>query len=258
MIIFHTLQNPATRLSRSGVYFLIPVICSCHLSTLSSRHGVSRDPEGFACYYWRCAYGVATRFWTAPRLSAEVQARSTMCQTSISPYTRGNLPCSSRQRDPSRSIPVHTGKPKMYSRDACQKQGLSPYTRGNPRCTRGCLPETRSIPVHTGKPNVEGAVIKFKRVYPRTHGETVMGDPQLKEFQGLSPYTRGNHEPMTEKRAARWSIPVHTGKPFWHRWRRDAGSIPVHTGKPVSGRGIRASGEVYPRTHGETHLHLFQ
>ena len=137
------------------------MICSCHLSTLSSRHGVSRDPEGFACYYWRCAYGVATRFWTAPRLSAEVQARSTMCQTSISPYTRGNLLPHKRQR----GIPVHTGKPVL----PWDIRGVYPRTHGE------TLPSQRYF-------------ARLRRVYPRTHGET---SSTTVNVRGVYPRTHG-------------------------------------------------------------------
>ncbi len=154
-----------------------------------------------------------------------------------------------------RSIPVHTGKPYcrffsclydgVYPRthgetellweEPGSETGLSPYTRGNQHCPRYRPLLRRSIPVHTGKPIERVDRIGRREVYPRTHGETSRSGLAWPCDQGLSPYTRGNHNDTSACSTLLWSIPVHTGKP-----RSIAFSRPI--------------GQVYPRTHGETHL----
>ena len=54
-----------------------------------------------------------------------------------------------------------------------QDTGLSPYTRGNLYHTLAHHNSPRSIPVHTGKPSIGFGIYPKKKVYPRTHGETV-------------------------------------------------------------------------------------
>ena len=90
----------------------------------------------------------------------------------LSPPTRGSRSGRSVHRGRLRSIPAHTGKPRLDGRrfrqvavyprphgeaglvavDPLRDRGLSPPTRGSPlrRHRRG--PPSRSIPAHTGKP----------------------------------------------------------------------------------------------------------
>ena len=70
-------------------------------------------------------------------------------------------------------------------------------------------------------------------VYPRTHGETILGIHTPQTIHGLSPYTRGN------PKGAEKTI-------------TDPRSIPVHTGKPLRYAVNIYFPWVYPRTHGET------
>ena len=72
-----------------------------------------------------------------------------------------------------------------------------------------------------------------RRVYPRTHGETIFIVVDLLSDQGLSPYTRGNLGDQIKTNESIRSIPVHTGKPS------------VQEKQP-------GETKVYPRTHGET------
>ena len=156
-----------------------------------------------------------------------------------------------------RSIPVHTGKPKeavlnfyaakVYPRThgetikSCPKSwpetsrhcGLSPYTRGNRVVALIKLQIHRSIPVHTGKPPSQTYSAPSKRVYPRTHGETVVALSKIIIAKGLSPYTRGNLMSIAPNTARSRSIPVHTGKPGFATF-------------PDTNHWV------YPRTHGET------
>ena len=94
-----------------------------------------------------------------------------------------------------------------------QSYGLSPYTRGNHTASQQVLLESGSIPVHTGKPVAVVSPDDKVTVYPRTHGETNMQRKRVSITEGLSPYTRGNRNPVSHKQVAFGSIPVHTGKP---------------------------------------------
>ena len=111
--------------------------------------------------------------------------------------------------------------------------GLSPYTRGNRDWQPVEAHSLGSIPVHTGKPPTRRWRYDGSKVYPRTHGETVVRRGCQGRHWGLSPYTRGNHNRRQRNRTV-------------------AGSIPVHTGKPTDDDGDTDTIEVYPRTHGET------
>ncbi len=173
----------------------------------------------------------------------------------LSPYTRGNLTISVLDMERERSIPVHTGKPSfprasitktmVYPRthgETKQKyspympeRGLSPYTRGNRCAMMGAVLLIGSIPVHTGKPKGGILLQPNERVYPRTHGETMVKSTVVRSWSGLSPYTRGN--------------PYQTSNQV-----RQPRSIPVHTGKPAKIGSLCRRETVYPRTHGETTL----
>ena len=73
------------------------------------------------------------------------------------------------------------------------------------------------------------------RVYPRTHGGTLVWCCNGLLCEGLSPYTRGNLEGECVSLSHLGSIPVHTGEPIYKgRWSRWDG--------------------VYPRTHGGTRI----
>ena len=123
-----------------------------------------------------------------------IVAQTTMM--GLSPYTRGNLPALLHGQILGGSIPVHTGKPPLapdgtaysgvYPRTHGEtrhqsyfeqvNQGLSPYTRGNPPNPNTPVQSNGSIPVHTGKP--ADGVLRWQilRVYPRTHGETIISE----------------------------------------------------------------------------------
>ena len=171
----------------------------------------------------------------------------------LSPYTRGNLLQMRDTRKPSRSIPVHTGKPRIalcipiqtrvYPRTHGETaieytpegrpMGLSPYTRGNQILPLSGRERKGSIPVHTGKPCLDLGADGVHEVYPRTHGETQWGQNRGIPRGGLSPYTRGNPAYRAMRTGQTRSIPVHTGKPL----------------RPFASSSFQV---VYPRTHGET------
>ena len=132
-----------------------------------------------------------------------------------------------------RVYPRTHGETHYKTHTSTASQGLSPYTRGNH--DRGPYIRGRigSIPVHTGKPGPRAWHPIFGRVYPRTHGETIVSRALVRAMWGLSPYTRGNPSPAGSSKACKGSIPVHTGKPI-------VIAVP-HIHK-----------RVYPRTHGET------
>ena len=130
----------------------------------------------------------------------------------LSPYTRGNLP-----------------KVNIFNRI----MGLSPYTRGNHCHSPLSCGVLGSIPVHTGEPLARVCEICVLRVYPRTHGGTLVSLHICAVSTGLSPYTRGNL----------------VSQCFGCISSR---SIPVHTGEPHSRYGGRHGFKVYPRTHGGT------
>ena len=93
-------------------------------------------------------------------------------QAGLSPPTRGSRYAVGDGVVPERSIPAHTGKPPLRSRDARSRavyprpHGEALEAVGNLRCARGLSPPTRgspfalcpsshtsgSIPAHTGKP----------------------------------------------------------------------------------------------------------
>ena len=91
----------------------------------------------------------------------------------------------------------------------------------------------RSIPAHTGEPPLSYLTAAKGRVYPRTHGGTEILKKFPEVMRGLSPHTRGNHEPADADA-------------------RTSGSIPAHTGEPVPGTLDGRHCRVYPRTHGGT------
>ena len=171
----------------------------------------------------------------------------------LSPYTRGNRWQTMVEGQKERSIPVHTGEPARRVRTAAiigvyprthggtlivspvsvTSMGLSPYTRGNLGEPFRLESHHGSIPVHTGEPNLLALIRLLSKVYPRTHGGTLIVSPVSVTSMGLSPYTRGN-----------------LGEPF--RLESHHGSIPVHTGEPNLLALIRLLSKVYPRTHGGT------
>ncbi len=190
-----------------------------------------------------------------PRTHGETLSANFMVsfKKGLSPYTRGNRLLIDHMRNWMGSIPVHTGKPfehlflsvdqvvypRTHGETRCKRRpikfgrGLSPYTRGNLRQCQAEMIRDRSIPVHTGKPQPWPLPIRPARVYPRTHGETIVGQPITISIYGLSPYTRGNRHGRGQRAVHIWSIPVHTGK-------------------PLSATCNRRISHVYPRTHGET------
>ena len=151
------------------------------------------------------------------------------------------------------SIPAHTGEPhpprsgqaanRVYPRTHGGTRphrarrpgpaGLSPHTRGNPSSMAAAAIRTGSIPAHTGEPCAGASSTAPRRVYPRTHGGTLMRRAEELADAGLSPHTRGN-------------------LPVIGRARFAAGSIPAHTGEPPCARAISMRMRVYPRTHGGT------
>ena len=144
------------------------------------------------------------------------------------------------------SIPVHTGKPDHAFCYCHINQGLSPYTRGNHFLGLG-LAYLGSIPVHTGKPfplgeHQPGPYNDTFGVYPRTHGET--SHMRRKGFEGLSPYTRGNHIIGESLKALGLS-------PYTRGNLRHLRCCP---GKPHSQWKLT---RVYPRTHGETCTNVY-
>ena len=200
----------------------------------------------------RTAGPASTRVYPRPHGEAYRTACEFACAYGLSPPTRGS-PCGPRPAPRCRrSIPAHTGKPRpscrpstpygVYPRPHGEAQGI----RGTYRWIRGLSPPTRgslwsglehraipgSIPAHTGKPGAYRCSLPLAAVYPRPHGEAVYVTHPGKTAQGLSPPTRGSRRGGTAPGVALWSIPAHTGKPWWR----------PH-GDTLNG--------VYPRPHGE-------
>ena len=152
----------------------------------------------------------------------------------LSPHTRGNPFLPSLFRSMSGSIPAHTGEPgastaytcarKVYPRthggteygpgEAADARGLSPHTRGNRSRGSGRGGWRGSIPAHTGEPGFPGTPPCWRGVYPRTHGGTSANPTSLNAEEGLSPHTRGNHDPPHGLGRVVGSIPAHTGEPW--------------------------------------------
>ena len=111
--------------------------------------------------------------------------------------------------------------------------GLSPHVRGNHLlCFVLCL-NFGSIPARAGEPRTRGSSRSPPRVYPRTCGGTVFGNPFNPTRWGLSPHVRGNRSVRRRPGRFRGSIPARAGEPF---------QPPL----PPVGRGV------YPRTCGGT------
>ena len=171
----------------------------------------------------------------------------------LSPHTRGNLRVMPDGKRMDGSIPAHTGEPsitpsalriaRVYPRthggtarrpiQPWRRRGLSPHTRGNRHETKAETDSLGSIPAHTGEPSSAPPSPATRRVYPRTHGGTIVSFKPAIAATGLSPHTRGNPPRR-----------ISTGL--------SAGSIPAHTGEPRPGCDRSSERKVYPRTHGGT------
>ena len=174
----------------------------------------------------------------------------------LSPLTRGSHTPEGGHHASTGSIPAHTGKPFLlaatsildgvYPRShgeaveaekiADRRGGLSPLTRGSPTLYRSLADSLGSIPAHTGKPLSASIMIRLIPVYPRSHGEAGQTSVSARFSPGLSPLTRGSHDPAGVLCVAE-------------------GSIPAHTGKPSFTRPTMANTAVYPRSHGEARFH---
>ena len=152
----------------------------------------------------------------------------------LSPRIRGNHLGASAWPSWTRSIPAHTGEPRVrglpaYSQTVYPRAyggtesegspilrpwGLSPRIRGN----RGCLGRSAgsggSIPAHTGEPSWDSLWPVVFRVYPRAYGGTTDRSLSYPCGSGLSPRIRGNHSRGLAGILAKRSIPAHTGEPF--------------------------------------------
>ena len=172
----------------------------------------------------------------------------------LSPHTRGNRDQRRETDFGPRSIPAHTGEPDeaavpgigtgVYPRThggtpekpvpAVALEGLSPHTRGNLSALPGPPGFLGSIPAHTGEPPAPLLSPQRRRVYPRTHGGTVVMVVGLLRWSGLSPHTRGNPWIQARAQSRPGSIPAHTGEPKTAQSCRIAQrSIPAHTGEPA-------------------------
>ena len=152
----------------------------------------------------------------------------------LSPPTRGSRRVTVRLAECGGSIPAHTGKPapcpgrcgalRVYPRPHgeaglgrgahAEPPGLSPPTRGSRRARSSGRRGTGSIPAHTGKPGSRSVRSSRLRVYPRPHGEALVGRRSRRAVIGLSPPTRGSPPEIEAASGSIRSIPAHTGKPF--------------------------------------------
>ena len=88
-----------------------------------------------------------------------------------------------------------------------------------------------SIPAHAGEPFRTGATRSACTVYPRPRGGATSEPPPNRKPGGLSPPTRGSHQPY-EVTGTTW------------------GSIPAHAGEPVLVSTCASTCAVYPRPRG--------
>ena len=113
-------------------------------------------------------------------------------QQGLSPHTRGNHSSMSRARSPPTVYPRTHGGTAILHSESWADSGLSPHTRGNRILARSRLQAAGSIPAHTGEPSRCDRSPWTSRVYPRTHGGTVIDTLREGLVEGLSPHTRGN------------------------------------------------------------------
>ena len=160
----------------------------------------------------------------------------------LSPHTRGNPLRIVPSAVSHGSIPAHTGEPQIgprwtdkcrvyprthggtapWQRGVADDQGLSPHTRGNHPGEPSGVDGAGSIPAHTGEPPQPGRRWCLDRVYPRTHGGTLIVDGRRESDEGLSPHTRGNRARRSGHNRRSGSIPAHTGEPEAGAARPDA------------------------------------
>ena len=111
--------------------------------------------------------------------------------------------------------------------------GLSPRVRGIRYRSVGGLRRRGSIPACTGNPGVGPPGTRYKKVYPRVYGESLVAPDLAREGRGLSPRVRGIRRPRNQVAPSR-------------------GSIPACTGNPRRMRQPQAKIRVYPRVYGES------
>ena len=173
----------------------------------------------------------------------------------LSPRVRGNRYSSGCMAPAVGSIPACAGEPPLRPRPprppavyprvcggtsvarlrARLRVGLSPRVRGNHSAPQIPGPPARSIPACAGEPTPFSTAASPPRVYPRVCGGTFWDAAADFLEQGLSPRVRGNR--LCRDRGV-----------------RGVGSIPACAGEPRSRRSCRASGTVYPRVCGGTHV----
>ena len=173
----------------------------------------------------------------------------------LSPRVRGNRELPPHPSDHPRSIPACAGEP-WSARAACARPtvyprvcggtqspaldwrrlpGLSPRVRGNLGRDRADVGDLGSIPACAGEPRGGTSATRWRRVYPRVCGGTVLGVDARRVYTGLSPRVRGNRRPRVERGRA-------------------TGSIPACAGEPTSRQTICTWARVYPRVCGGTRV----
>ena len=97
--------------------------------------------------------------------------------------------------------------------DLCALGGLSPLTRGNRVVAVVAVATLGPIPAHAGEPATAGTSQRQRRAYPRSRGGTsaIVNFPN--RARGLSPLTRGNHQPRFSVWPRLGPIPAHAGEP---------------------------------------------
>ena len=213
-----------------------------------------------------------------------------------SPLTRGKRSSRRTSCPALRLIPAHAGKTisspgRLFSNQAHPRSrgenwdgivtvfktaGSSPLTRGKQRREGGRRPLAGLIPAHAGKTSSRRSAATSRRAHPRSRGENVGAQLELRGAGGSSPLTRGKPVFVDQVPQVLGLIPAHAGKTRTRTPiivsvtahprsrgenappRRGVSStvwlIPAHAGKTEGRHGHVARPRAHPRSRGENSL----
>ena len=173
------------------------------------------------------------KVYPRPRGGASIAHGEELCESGLSPPTRGSRCLARFLSRRGGSIPAHAGEAEraygpatsraVYPRprggavasraSSVGEEGLSPPTRGSQSELTVPPRLGRSIPAHAGEPAPRSLPTLPEGVYPRPRGGAILVDPLAILPEGLSPPTRGSRGMERQPPIAGRSIPAHAGEP---------------------------------------------